>query len=74
MVKTLVISVLLVAIAIVALGVKVFFTKGGKFPSGHAHDIEARRRQAREKASQNKRRVADIIMPLVHNHNEKIIH
>lgn len=41
--KTLLITVLsaviLVGIAIVALGVKVLFVKGGRFPSGHAHDL-----------------------------------
>lgn len=45
MVKTIVISIVLLALALVALGVKVLFVKNGKFPSGHAHDIERRRRQ-----------------------------
>ncbi|MDE5727063.1 MAG: hypothetical protein K2F86_00080 [Duncaniella sp.] len=31
-------SVLLVGIAVLLLGVKVLFVKGGRFPSGHAHD------------------------------------
>ncbi|MDE6371736.1 MAG: hypothetical protein K2K92_09650 [Duncaniella sp.] len=38
-------SVLLLAVAVVLLGVKVLFVKGGRFPSGHAHDsAELRRR------------------------------
>lgn len=47
--KTLLITVLsaviLVGIAIVALGVKVLFVKGGRFPSGHAHDLPELRRR-----------------------------
>ena len=47
--KTLLITVLsaviLVGIAIVALGVKGLFVKGGRFPSGHAHDLPELRRR-----------------------------
>jgi len=39
-VKLLLISIALIAVAVVLLGVKVFFVKGGKFPSGHAHDLK----------------------------------
>ena len=35
MVETILITLLIVAISLVLLGVKVFFTKGGKFPNGH---------------------------------------
>lgn len=42
-VKIVILSIILVAFAIVLLGVKVLFVKGGKFPSGHAHDIAALR-------------------------------
>lgn len=31
-------SALLIGVAVLLLGVKVLFVKGGKFPSGHAHD------------------------------------
>lgn len=54
MVKTLVISVVLIAFAIIALGVKVLFTKNGRFPSGHAHEIEGRRRAALRNAARRK--------------------
>lgn len=38
-------AVALIGIAVVLLGVKVLFVKGGQFPSGHAHDnYELRRR------------------------------
>ena len=37
--KLLLLSIIIVAVCVVLLGVKVFFVKGGKFPSGHAHDI-----------------------------------
>ena len=43
-VKILILSVILVALAVLLLGVKVLFVKGGKFPSGHVHDIPALRR------------------------------
>lgn len=52
MAKTIVITVILIAFAVVALGIKVLFVKNGKFPSGHAHEIEGRRRKAVAKAQQ----------------------
>ncbi|MDE6485344.1 MAG: hypothetical protein K2L14_08120 [Duncaniella sp.] len=36
-------AILFIAVAVLLLGVKVFFKKGGRFPSGHAHDIPALR-------------------------------
>lgn len=39
--KVVILSICLIALAFVLLGVKVLFVKGGKFPSGHAHDIPA---------------------------------
>lgn len=43
--KLILISILLLATAIVLLGVKVLFVKGAKFPSGHVHDsAELKRR------------------------------
>ncbi|MDE6321632.1 MAG: hypothetical protein K2L93_04965 [Muribaculaceae bacterium] len=38
-VKTLLLTLVLLAVAIVLLGVKVLFVNGSKFPSGHAHDV-----------------------------------
>lgn len=38
-------TLLLLLAAILLLGIRVLFVKGGKFPSGHAHDIETRRRE-----------------------------
>lgn len=43
--KTFIFAFLLLLVAIILLGVKVFFVKGGRFPSGHAHDIPALRRK-----------------------------
>ena len=40
-----VLTVLLIGLAVVLLGVKVLFVKGGKFPSGHVHQNEALRRR-----------------------------
>jgi hypothetical protein len=38
-----VLTILLLAIAVVLLGVKVLFVKGGRFPSGHVGDSAALR-------------------------------
>ena len=38
-------AILLIGLAVLLLGVKVFFVKGGKFPSGHAHDNPELRRK-----------------------------
>lgn len=35
--KTMFLAIVLVALAVVLLGVKVFFVKGGRFPTGHVH-------------------------------------
>ncbi len=35
--KILVISIVFLAIAVLLLGVKVFFVKGGRFPNTHVH-------------------------------------
>ncbi len=43
--KILFLTVILLAIAVVLLGVKVFFKKGGRFPSGHVKDSVALRRK-----------------------------
>ncbi len=37
--KVIILACVLLAIAIVLLGVKVLFIKNGKFPSGHVKDI-----------------------------------
>jgi hypothetical protein len=43
--KVILLSIAIVAVAVVLLGVKVFFVKGGRFPSGHIHESEAMRRR-----------------------------
>lgn len=42
---TAVLAAVMVGLAVVAMGVKALFVKGGRFPSGHAHDIPALRRK-----------------------------
>ncbi|MFH8141921.1 MAG: hypothetical protein K1V88_00635 [Muribaculaceae bacterium] len=55
--KTILVTVIsvvsLLAIAIVLLGVKALFVKGGAFPSGHVHELPRRRRQALERLKKN---------------------
>lgn len=36
--KTVILSLILIAAAVLLLGVKVLFVKGGEFPSGHVHN------------------------------------
>lgn len=55
MVKTLIITVILIALAIITLGFRILFVKGGKFPSGHAHEIESRRKAAQAEAERRKK-------------------
>ena len=49
MVETILITLLIVAISLVLLGVKVFFTKGGKFPNGHVRCAQSQDREAQKK-------------------------
>ena len=38
MMATLILTLVIVAVAVVLLGVKIFFVKGGRFPNTHIHD------------------------------------
>lgn len=61
MLDTILITLLIVAICLVLLGVKVFFTKNGKFPNGHVSGNKALRDrgidcvQSQDREAQNKR-------------------
>lgn len=62
MLNTILITLLIVAICLVLLGVKVFFTKNGKFPNGHVSGNKALRDkgidcvQSQDREAQNKQR------------------
>ncbi len=43
--KLVLITIIFLAVAFVLLGIKALFIKGGKFPSGHAHDSQALRQR-----------------------------
>ena len=45
MIKTIVLSVLIIAISVALLCIKIIFLKGGKFTSQHIHDNDALRKQ-----------------------------
>lgn len=51
--KSLLLTLCLLAVAVVLLGVKVFFVKEGKFPSGHAHDLPALKKRKQKKRNNN---------------------
>ena len=61
MLYTILITLLIVAICLGLLGIKVFFTKGGKFPNGHVSGNKALRErgiscaQSQDREAQNKR-------------------
>lgn len=43
--KVFLLSIVIIALCVLLLGVKVFFVRGGKFPSGHVHSSPALRRR-----------------------------
>lgn len=45
MLETILITLLIVAISLLLLGVKVFFTKNGRFPNGHVSGNKALRKE-----------------------------
>lgn len=51
--KTLILAIFLIAFAVAMMAVKVIFVKGGRFPSGHAHDLPALRKRGVGCASKN---------------------
>ena len=51
--KLLLITICLLLAAVVLMGVKVLFVKGGKFPSGHVHDNVALKRKKHKKRNNN---------------------
>lgn len=62
MLETVLITLLIVAISLLLLGVKVFFTKNGKFPNGHVSGNGALRKrgvgcaQSQDREARAKRR------------------
>ena len=59
MLYTILITLLIVAICLGLLGIKVFFTKGGKFPNGHVSGNKALRERGiscAQSQAQKKRR------------------
>lgn len=49
--KTVILAMILLFMALLALGVRVLFVKGGKFPSGHVESIPELRRRGIKCAS-----------------------
>lgn len=47
------ITTVLLLVAVLLMGVKVLFVKGGRFPSGHAHDLPALKKKKRKKRNNN---------------------
>lgn len=51
--KIIILSVALILAAVLLLGVKALFVKGGSFPSGHVHDIKALKKNRNKKKHYN---------------------
>ena len=51
--KLALVTIILLGVAVILLGVKVLFVKGGKFPSGHVHDLPALKRKKHKKRNNN---------------------
>lgn len=47
--KIIMLTLALLTAAVILLGVKALFVKGGRFPSGHVHDIPALRKKRNKK-------------------------
>ena len=57
MMATLVLTLVIVGLAVLLLGVKIFFVKGGRFPNTHSHDNpEMRKRGIRQRKSQKSKK------------------
>ncbi|MDE5844581.1 MAG: hypothetical protein K2H44_04245 [Muribaculaceae bacterium] len=52
--KTLLLTLCLLLLAVLLLGCRVLFVKDGKFPSGHAHDIPALKERNSRHSSKEK--------------------
>ncbi len=51
--KVLMLTLALLLAAILLMGVKALFVKGGKFPSGHVHDLPALKNKSKHKKRNN---------------------
>lgn len=47
------ITIALLFLAVVLMAVKVLFVKGGRFPSGHVHDLPALKKKKHKKRNNN---------------------
>ncbi len=75
MLYTLLFTLLIVAICLLLLGMKIFFTKGGKFPNGHVSGNKALRdrgigcAQSQDRQAQHKRKFSIEAMEKTLNDN-----
>ena len=72
MVKTLIISVLIIAIAVALLSVKLIFKKDGRFSSQHIHDSEAFEREGHSLCDGSKIKLPENKAKLINRKYNKI--
>ncbi|MDD2474963.1 MAG: hypothetical protein PHI32_03520 [Dysgonamonadaceae bacterium] len=65
MLQTIIISIVILAIAIMLMGVKVFFTKKGTFPNTHVSSSQAMKDRGITCASSQEKQVRDHISPVM---------
>ncbi len=49
--KLLIVTIALLAVAILLMGFRALFVKGGKFPSGHVHDLPGLKKKKHRKST-----------------------
>ena len=64
MVQTIIISIIVLAIAIMLMGVRVFFTKKGNFPNTHISASQAMKERGISCASSQERDIRNYVSPI----------
>ena len=64
MVQTIIISIIILAIAIMLMGVRVFFTKKGSFPNTHISASQAMKDRGITCASSQEREAREYVSPI----------
>lgn len=64
MVQTIIISIIVLAIAILLMGVRIFFTKKGTFPNTHISASQAMKDRGITCASSQEREVREYVSPI----------
>lgn len=64
MVQTIIISIIILAIAIMLMGIRIFFTKKGNFPNTHISGSQAMKDRGISCASSQERDIREYVSPI----------